>query len=365
MTFHLPLSDLLALLPDAQAVGNAPASLSGIASLQEAGPTDLSFLGNKKYRATVPTCQAGVILVPLDYDGTPRPGQAYLRVPNPSLALAAVCGWWEARLAASVVPGIHPTASLDPSAVISPDASIGPYCVVGAGCSIGSRTRLHPSVVLDAECRVGSDCELFPHVVLYRGSRLGDRVRIHAGAVIGSDGFGYETVQGRHLKVPQMGAVVIEDDVEIGANTTIDRARFAETRIGAGSKIDNLVQVAHNVQIGEACLIAAQAGISGSTSLGKHVVLGGQCGLAGHLHLGDQSMIGGQAGVSKSYPPKSFLVNSPALDFKEAYRLEAYKRRLPELVRRLAALEERIGLQPADAPQRGEANDAAPADATP
>ncbi len=344
MKMELAWKELLALLPEAQVEGQGPEIIKGIAALEEAGPEDLSFLGNSRYRRAVAGCKAGVLLLPYDYQGSPGTGQAYLRVAQPSLMLAHLCRHLEARVQPQPVPGCHALAVIGAGCQIDPSASVGPFCVIGEGSVIGARTILHSHVAIGKECILGAECILYPQVTVYARSRLGNRVIIHSGAVIGSDGFGYETHQGGHVKVPQIGVVVVEDDVEIGANTTIDRARFGETRIGTGSKIDNLVQIAHNVRIGAGSLIAAQAGIAGSTTLGKYVMVGGQAGFAGHIHIGDQSMIGAQAGVSKDYPPKSKLNGSPASPIHENYRVETYKRRLPELFRRLQVVETRLGL---------------------
>lgn len=335
----LPSSTLLSLLPQARVVGAMPDIITGIASLETAKAGELSFLGNTKYRKQVGISKASVILVPEDFPEGPQEGQAFLYVKNPSLALAQVCGHLEKKLLPSPAAGIHPTAVIAPDARIAATATVGPFCVVESGVTIGERTVLTAHVYVGLRSKIGEDCLIFPRVTLYHDTILGNRVRIHAGVVVGSDGFGYETAGGVHHKVPQIGNVEIEDDVEIGANTAIDRARFATTRIRSGSKIDNLVQLAHNVEVGRHCLIAAQTGISGSTTLGNYVVMGGQSAAAGHIHIGDQTMVGGQSGVSKDLPPKSFVSDSPAYDFKEYYRIEAHKRRLPEYVKRIDALE--------------------------
>lgn len=339
MDLHLTQSEILAILPQVRTVGALPGTVTGIASLESAQAGELSFLGNIKYRKQVAATKASVILVPEDFPDAPQDGQAYLHVKNPSLALAQICAFIEKRALPAPAPGIHPTAVVSPDATIAPSATIGPYCVVEHGVSIGERSVLTAHVFVGAHSKIGTDCHLFPRVSLYHETILGNRVRIHSGTVIGSDGFGYETAGGIHHKVPQIGNVAIEDDVEIGANAAIDRARFATTLIRAGSKIDNLVQLAHNVEVGRHCLIAAQTGISGSTTLGDYVVMGGQSAAAGHIHIGAQTMVGGQSGVSKDLPPKSFVSDSPAYDFKEYYRIEAHKRRLPEYVKRIDALE--------------------------
>lgn len=346
MDFRFDLEEILSLVPNALAEGETGETITGMASLDQAGPGDLSFLGNRKYRNRVPRCEASAVFLPMDYEGHPRPDQVFIRVPNPSLALALVCERVESLSDARPPPGVHPSAVVDPGASVDESVVIGPNCVVEADAVIGRGCWLRASVFVGRGARLGQGCILWPRVVLYPGTLLGDRVRLHAGAVLGSDGFGYETTGGRHHKVPQIGRVVVGDDVEIGANTTVDRARFDQTRIGEGTKIDNLVQIAHNVLVGKHCLFAAQAGISGSSSIGDYVMLGGQAGLAGHIAIGSQAVIGAQAGVSKDVPPQSFWTDTPAHPLKEAYRIEAIKRRLPELLSRIEAIEARIGSSP-------------------
>jgi len=319
--------------------GDEGITVSGLKGLSEAGPADLAFLGNPKYRDQVPRCQAGVILLPKDYPGEPPAGQAWILVDNPSFALAQICRALEAQLFPKPPAGIHPSALVDPSAVIDPAASIGPLAVVGAQSVIGPGCVLEAGVTIGRHCRLGADCHLFPRVTVYDRCTLGERVRAHAGVVIGSDGFGYESVAGVHQKVPQIGVVVIEDDVEIGANSTVDRARFAETRIGAGTKIDNLVQVAHNVRIGPHSILAAQTGVAGSATLGHHVIVAGQVGIAGHLKVGDRAMIAGQAGVSQDIPEGAHVRGNPAIPVIQSQKIDILARRLPELFRRVAALE--------------------------
>lgn len=229
--------------------------------------------------------------------------------------------------------GIHPTAVVDETAAIGPEVSIGPYCVVGAGTTLGARVVLGAHTVVGARCRVGDDTRLHPHVTLYDDVSLGQRVTVDSGAVIGADGYGFVFENGAHQSVPQLGAVVIEDDCEIGANTCIDRATLGATRIGAGTKIDNLVQVAHNVRTGRHCLLISQVGVAGSTTLGNGVVLAGQVGVADHIELGDGVMVGAQAGVAKNAPAGQRLMGSPALPGIEFHRMMAALTRLPDVIR--------------------------------
>lgn len=340
MRFNLSFDQLTALVQPERIEGTFQGTLRGIAALDRAAEGDLSFLGNPRYQAQVRRTAASAVLVPVGFEDHPAEGQAFLHVPNPSLALAWVCGEVERHLFPPPEPGIHPTAVIDRSARIGDEVVIGPHCVVGAGAEIGGRCRLEAGCFVGREVAIGAESRLGPRVAVLDYCRLGERVLVHAGAVIGSDGFGFETRDGVHYKVPQVGIVVIEDDVEIGANSTIDRARFAETRIGAGTKIDNLVQVGHNVEMGRNCILAGQAGLSGSCRLGDQVVLGGQVGVAGHVSIGQGAQVGGQSGVGRSIPAGSCYSGAPARPLKENYRMEALVRRLPELVERLKKLEE-------------------------
>src|SRR3989442_13749199 len=249
-------------------------------------------------------------------------------------------------------PGISPQAVLGEGTRLGRDVSIGPFVVLGRGCIVGGRAALLPGVVLGDEVRVGEDSVLHPGVVVYSRSVLGARVIVHASSVVGSDGFGYAEAGGAGAKIPQVGNVVIEDDVEIGACTTIDRATFGSTVVGRGTKIDNLVQIAHNVTIGEDSILVAQSGIAGSTRLGRGVILAGQSGAAGHLSIGDRSVVGAKSAVLQDVPPGAFVVGHPPADHRRWKRSQAALRRLPDLLRVIARLER--------ARERG---DAAPANA--
>jgi UDP-3-O-[3-hydroxymyristoyl] glucosamine N-acyltransferase len=313
--------------------GDIPEKLAGIASLGEATVGDLSFLGNAKYRNQVADCKASLILVPLDFKQKPQPNQAFLKVPDPSFLLALICREAEMRLFPKPAAGIHPSAVVDPTAAISATASIGPMAYVGPHARIGENVVLQSHVVVEAFASVAEDSLLFSRVVVGAHCVIGARNRLHAGVVIGADGFGFATMDGAHHRIPQVGNVITEDDVDIGANTAIDRARFGSTRIGRGTKIDNLVQIGHNVQVGAGCLIVAQVGISGSTQLGDFVIIGGQAGVAGHLKVGDKARIAGQSGVSKDVEAGKTYGGIPAIPFNEFQRLNILKRRLPELFR--------------------------------
>lgn len=339
MPLAFTLADLLALDPSAQTVGERTAPLTGVASLETAGTGDLSFLHNPKYRHQLDTTTAGVVLVPRDTTHSPREGQVYVLTDKPSLLLTRLCDRIAASLWPKPEPGIHPSAVVSASAKVDPTAHIGPLCVIEAGATIGPGSVLAGQVTVGRGAAIGADCWLQHQTVVASYCVLGDRVRLQPGAIIGSDGFGYETTQGQHLKIPQVGTVVLENDVEIGANSTVDRARFSETRIGEGTKVDNLVQIAHNVRIGRHCLLVAQVGIAGSTTLGNYVVLGGQAGVAGHLEIGDGVMAAAKTGMSKSVPKGQVVGGPHGRELSHELKVEVLRLRLPELFKRVAALE--------------------------
>ena len=321
--------------------GATSETVRGLASLTEAGPGDLAFLGNAKYKSQVAATRASVVLLPADFVGEPPTGQLFLLVDNPSVALARVCARIEQSLWPKPAPGVHPSAVVAPGAKIAATATVGPLCVVESGAMVGERVHLQAQVFVGRGAQIGEDCWLMPGVVLAAECELGRRVRLQPGVIVGSDGFGYEFVQGRHEKVPQVGSVLIGDDVEIGANCTLDRARFSRTVVGEGTKIDNLVQVAHNVVIGRHCLLCAQVGISGSTKLEDYVVMGGQAGASGHLTIGKGAKVGGQAGITADVPAGAFVNGNPAIPLQLERRLAILHQRLPELFKRVDALEEK------------------------
>ncbi len=332
-------AEIAAITGAQRTAGTTARVITDIASLEFARPGDLSFLGNPKYRAQVPASQATALLLPLDYAGEPGPDQVFLYVENPSAALARLCARIEQTLWPKPPPGIHPSAVIAAGAKVDASAHVGPLCVVEDGASIGPRTVLQASVFVGREAAVGADCFLMPGVIVAASCVLGQRVRLQPGVVIGADGFGYEFVRGRHEKVPQVGTVVIGDDVEIGANSTLDRARFSRTTVGEGTKIDNLVQVAHNVVIGKHCILCSQVGISGSTTLEDYVVLGGQTGVGGHITLGKGTKAGGQTGIAFNTDPGSYLNGTPAIPYMVERRLQILHQRLPDLFKRVEALE--------------------------
>ncbi len=313
--------------------------ITGLAAADEAGPGDLTFFGNPKYLKKVQESAAGAILVPNDcQDAFSQP---VVRVENPSYAFSRL-------LEEFSPPRIEPQPGRHSSAVIADNAVVPASCHLGAGAVIEARARLGENCVIRANVTIGEnavlgdDCLVHSGVQIREHCQIGARVIIHCGAVIGSDGFGFELVEGRHRKIPQRGIVRIDDDVEIGANTTIDRARFGRTWIQEGVKIDNLVQVAHNVVIGKHSIIVSQSGISGSSKLGQYVTLAGQSGIVGHLEIGDQAIVAAQSGVSKSIPPKQVVFGSPAQPMNDAKRSLAHVKRLPKMLERLRDLEERL-----------------------
>ena len=261
MSLAFTIVELTSLTGAKSVEGACIAPITGIAALAEATSTDLSFLGNAKYADAVAASQAGAILVPIAFEGKPAAGQAFLRVDNPSYALALLCSVLEARLWPRPAAGIHASAVVAASAQIDPSAHVGPLCVIGEGATVSSGAVLEARCHVGAHASVGTDCWLKPGVVVGDYCVLGARCRIQSGAVIGSDGFGYEPVNGEIQRIPQIGNVVLEDDVEVGANSTLDRARFSKTVVGRGTKIDNLVQIAHNVTIGEHCILVAQVAV--------------------------------------------------------------------------------------------------------
>ena len=336
-------AEIAAIVHPSQSRGATAEKIRGLAALSSAVPGDLSFLGNAKYKAEVAATRASLVLLPADYAGEPGENQQFLLVDNPSVALARICARLEQSLWPKPAAGIHPSAVVGPGAVVAASATVGPLCVIESGAVIGERAHLQAQVFIGHDARIGDDCWLAPGVVVGAECELGRRVRLHSGVVLGADGFGYEFVAGRHEKVPQIGAVAIGDDVEIGANSTIDRARFSRTSVGEGTKIDNLVQIAHNVVIGRHCLICAQVGISGSTTVEDYVVLAGQVGVGGHIRIGAQSKAGGQAGITQDLAPKSFVNGTPAIPFNLERRLAILSQRLPDLFKRVDAIEDRLG----------------------
>ncbi len=311
--------------------GDANVPIEGAAGLAEAEEDQISFFHNLKYAATFQKTRARVIIVPENTNGTSIPdGKTLIRVANPQWAFAHVLGIIEQKNQKHP-KGIHDRAFVDPTARLAPNASIGAFAVIEAGVTVGEGSIIYAGCFVGAGSKIGDGCLIYPNVVLRESTQIGNRVIIHAGAVLGADGYGFAPQDGRHHKIPQIGRVVIDDDVEIGANVTIDRATTGETRVGAGTKIDNLVHIAHNVQIGRDCLIIAQVGISGSTRIGNRVTLAGQAGIVGHITIGDGATIGAQSGILSNVAPGEVLFGTPARPFRKSMKLEGIISKLPEI----------------------------------
>ena len=323
----------------------AESVITGISDLRSAQPDQISFLGNAKYEPLAQTSRAAAILV--SAKDAPRFSFTRIVVESPSVAFGKISALF-APAPIRDEPGIHPTAIVAPDVVLGEGVCIQAHAVIAAGVRLGARSVVGANTYIGQETTIGDDTRLYPLVMIRERSVIGARVIIHSGAVVGSDGFGYDFDRktGRHVKISHTGCVQIDNDVEIGANTTIDRGRFGKTHIGEGVKIDNLVQIAHNVTIGAHSIIVSQTGISGSTSLGRYVTLAGQVGLAGHLNVGDKATIAAQSGLNKDVPAGAVLAGHHAMPIRESLKVEALTRRLPELVERLKALEEKIQSMP-------------------
>jgi UDP-3-O-[3-hydroxymyristoyl] glucosamine N-acyltransferase len=318
-------------------VGDGSVLLTGLAPADRARPGELTFAENATYFAAAEKSQASAVLVAGRYESSSK---ALIRVADVRVALARVLPLFFQP--EELPQGIHPSAIIADSAQIDPSAHVGPNCVLGHRVCVGARSVLMGSNHVGADCKIGDEVCLFPNVVLYRQTQVGHRVTIHAGTVIGSDGFGYVLDQGRHRKMLQLGNVVIREDVEIGANAAIDRGALGSTVIGQGTKIDNLVHVAHNVVIGRHCLILGQVGFAGSTTLGDYVVVASQSGISDHLKLGNQAMVGAKSGVMRDVADGGRVLGIPAAPDRQAKRQIIALQQLPELLRRTRELEKQV-----------------------
>ncbi|CAN5579605.1 UDP-3-O-(3-hydroxymyristoyl)glucosamine N-acyltransferase [soil metagenome] len=328
----------LAAMSAGELRGDASLTIDGVASLAEATPGEITFYGNPRYLAAFRKTRASAAFVPRDFDEQIVPAQ--IQVANPTRAFEQVVLKFAPQPIAHP-PGIHPTAVVASEASLGENVSVGAHVVVEPGAHIGAGTRLGAHSYVGHEVVIGANCLIYPNVTIRERCRISERVIIHSGTVVGSDGFGFEMAGGGHKKVPQIGIVQIDNDVEIGANTTIDRARFGRTWIQEGVKIDNLVQIAHNVVIGKHSIIVAQVGIAGSVRIGAGVVIGGQAGIIGHIEIDDGTMIGAQTGVSKSLHGGTWWA-TPGVPLKEAMQQLAWVRRLGKLYERVKALEEKL-----------------------
>ena len=314
--------------------------IDGVASLDEASASEVSFLGNEKYKQQFLETAAGVVIVPRGVEAGPADGVALIAADNPSFAFGLAVKYFTSAFARKFVPGIHPRAVVDESAKLDPaKVRVHAGAVVMAGAVIGDGSEIGPNAVVGEQVEIGTDCLLLANVSIRERCILGDRVILQPGAVVGSDGYGFEMVDGRHQKIDQIGIVVVEDDVEIGANTAIDRARFGRTVIGKGSKIDNLVQIAHNVQLGEHNLVVSQSGLAGSCRTGQYVTIAAQSGIGGHVTVGDKALLVARTGVSASVEGGKMYGGAPAQPFAMEQKQKAALRRLPELLKRVKHLE--------------------------
>ena len=318
--------------------GPATLPIGGVNTVADAREDEITWVRGDEFRKKLETSRAGAVVVSPSFGATPMPA---VLCEDPELGFLRILERFAPPLPRPPV-GIDPTARVAENAALGVAVAIGPHVVIGEKCEIGDRTVLHAGVFVGPETTVGADCELWPGVVVRERCRLGNRVTVHPNVVIGADGFGYHFTEGRHQKIPQIGIVRIEDDVEIGANSCIDRAKFGVTVVGQGTKIDNLVQVAHNVQIGTHCVLAGQVGLSGSVRLGRYVVLGGQAGVIDHLVVGDGVRVGARSAVFKSFPAGKTIGGYPAREHRDWLREEVQLRRLPEWVAALKDLTKRI-----------------------
>ncbi len=319
-------------------VGEPGTVINGVSGIKEAEPGDITFLANPKYSPYIEKTQASAIITPLDVKTAAKP---IIRTANPSLAFTKAISLFVSDTVRHP-KGIHPAAILGKDVRLGKDVAIGPYTVIEDNVSIGDKTIIYAGCYVGRLCRIGRDSLIYPNVSIRESTSIGSRVIIHSGTVIGSDGFGYLPIDGVQHKIPQLGTVEIADDVELGANVTIDRARFDKTIIGKGTKIDNLVHIAHNVVIGENSIIVAQAGISGSTTIGRGVTLAGQAGLVGHITVGDGAIVAAQAGVTKSVPANTIVSGYPAKPHAIAKRINACVQNLPRLYEMVNELKKKI-----------------------
>jgi len=328
----------IARLIDGEIVGDSNIVITGVSGIKEAAAGEITFLANPKYSPLLKKTRACAVITSRDIQKAPK---TIVRVENPSLAFAKIISIF-APDEVKRPQGIHPTAILGEGVSLGKDAAVGPYAVLEDGVWIGEKSVIYSGCFIGHHTRIGNNCLIYPHVSIRERVNIGERVIIHSGTVIGSDGFGFATIEGLHHKIPQIGTVEIGDDVEIGANVTIDRARFDKTVIRSGTKIDNLVHIAHNVLIGENSIIVAQAGISGSTIIGKGATLAGQAGLVGHITIGEGAVVAAQAGVTKSVPANTTVSGYPARRHDLAKRVNACVQNLPKMYEEVKSLKKKI-----------------------
>lgn len=330
----------IAELVEGQIIGDENIPITGVAGIKEAGKGDITFVANPRYASLMNTTQASAIIVGSGVENNHRP---LIKTEDPYLAFTKVMNLLANGNGEAVPPpGIHPTVILGKNVELGSNVSLQPYVVIEDDVQIGDKVTIHPHVYIGRKSRIGDETLIYPQVTIREKIAIGKRVIIHSGTVVGSDGFGFAPVKGVHHKVPQIGTVIVEDDVEIGSNVAIDRGTIGKTVIGKGTKIDNLVQIAHNVVIGENSIIVAQVGISGSATLGKGVTMAGQSGVVGHLTIGDNTTVAARAGVTKSLPPNLLVSGFPAKPHEKEKRIKASLQRLPQLCKTLSRLLKRV-----------------------
>ncbi len=328
-------------------IGDGDIPISGIAGIQSAVEGEITFLTHSSYTKFVPECKASALIIGRKTAlADVRAVQNIVVVDNPELAYICVAALFQKGPV--IKPGIHPSASVSATAVIAPGASVGAFACIEDNVRIGDNAAVYPFVYIGPNVTIGPGSTIYPHVTIYRDTTIGRNVIIHANTVIAADGFGYIWDGSKHAKIPQLGSVIIEDDVEIGANTAIDRASLEKTVIGKGTKIDNLVQVAHNVTIGQDSVIVSQVGIAGSARIGNGVVLAGQAGVRDHVTIGDGVMAGGGTGITKDVPAGSIIWGTPHMPHKEWMKLQIYMKRLPDLVERIKQIEKKLPAEETD-----------------
>lgn len=335
---HVLTAGMIAAKLKGQVAGNPEIAVTGINSLKDAVPGDLSFLGNQKYEDLLATTLAGTVLVPANQAGTPKEGQTWIRCQDPNIAFA-FAGEIFAPPPVKYPVGVHPTAVVASDVTLGENVSIGPFTVVESGAKIGDNTVLVSQCYVGQHAQIGQNCILYPMVMIRERCILGNHVTLHSGVVIGGDGFGFAPTAHGIIKIPQFGIVQIDDHVEIGANSTVDRARFGKTWIKAHAKIDNLVMIAHNVTIGEGCFLVAQSGVAGSAVLGRGVIVAAKSGVNGHTEIGDGTQIAGMSGTTKSCPPKSVMLGVPAEPQREFMTRYMLPKTVEKLKKKVADLE--------------------------
>jgi len=345
LTVNKTVADL-AQLVGGKAVGDASLLIDKAATLKDAGPADISFLGNQKYADAAAASRAGCLLLPLDMEGRSSTPKARIFVDDPQFAFSQILSMIVERQPKAPA-AIDPKASVHYQAKMGPNVSVGPFAVIERGAAIAEGASIGAHCYIGENAKVGRFCKIYPNVVIREDCVIGDRTIIQPGAVIGGDGFGFspDKKTGKIRKLPQVGNVVVGEDVEIGANVTIDRAAVGSTLIGAGTKIDNLVQIAHGVKTGQNCILVSQVGVAGSTELGNHVVLGGQVGLVGHIKIGDFVQVGAQSGIMNDVPAKTTMFGYPAKPHREAFKLQVLYNRLPELFDAVKQIKEKLGIE--------------------